>query len=120
MIEKMKMRSKTVVSADASERSRERVRRPGLDLALAVAIGVVAVAFRLAYVVDFAPHPMGRYARVDEGAYVLRAGQIVSGAWLPSRPFYQDPLYPYVLAVFVRVFGPDPGRLRIAWRVSGR
>ncbi len=104
---------------DASERSRERVRRPGLDLALAAAIGAVALALRLAYVLDFAQHPMGRYARVDEGAYMLRAGQIVSGAWLPSRPFYQDPLFPYVLAVFLRVCGPDPGRLRIALACLG-
>jgi hypothetical protein len=90
-----------------------------LDLALAAAIGSVALALRLVYVLDFAGHPMGRYARVDEAAYMLRADQIVSGVWLPHLPFYQDPLFPYVLAVFVRVCGPDPGRLRIALACLG-
>jgi hypothetical protein len=113
------MRSSTVVSADAPERPGGRVEGLGLDLSWAAVIVAVSLGLRLAYVLDFARHPMGRYARVDEGAYMLRAGEIVSGAWLPSGPFYQDPLFPYVLAVFQRACGPDPGRLRIALACLG-
>ncbi len=89
------------------------------DLGRAAAIGLLGLLLRLAYVLDFARHPIGRMPWVDEGAYWTRAQEILAGAWLPARPFYQDPLYPYLLAALIRVVGPDVGRLRVALACLG-
>ena len=56
---------------------------------------------------------------VDEGAYWARAQEIRAGHWLPDEPFYQDPLFPYVLAVLSGLVGPDVTRLRIALACIG-
>ncbi len=90
-----------------------------VDLGLAAAIGVLGLGLRLACVLDFAGHPLGRLPWVDEGAYWTRAQEILAGAWLPARPFYQDPLYPYGLAGLIRVVGPEVARLRIALACLG-
>jgi 4-amino-4-deoxy-L-arabinose transferase-like glycosyltransferase len=50
----------------------------------------------------FAGVPMG-----DEEAYVNWAQRIAAGDLLGSEPFYQDPLYPYLLAGLFALFGPN-------------
>jgi 4-amino-4-deoxy-L-arabinose transferase-like glycosyltransferase len=89
------------------------------DLGWPLAIGLIGLLTRLAYAVDFARHPLGRLAWGDEGAYWSRAREILDGAWLPARPFYQDPLYPYLLAGLIRLVGPEVARLRIALACLG-
>ena len=84
------------------------------DWAWALAIGVLALVLRLTYAWEFTRHPLGRLPWVDEIAYWLRGQEILLGAWLPSRPFYQDPLFPYWLAVVMRMTGPDTVPLRLA------
>ena len=42
-----------------------------------------------------------------------------AGHWLPDGPFYQDPLFPYVLAALSDLVGPDVARLRIALACVG-
>ncbi len=90
-----------------------------VDLGLAVAIALLGLVLRLAYAADYARHPLGRLAWVDEGAYWSRAQEIVGGAWLPGRPFYQDPLYPYLLAGLIRFVGPEVARLRVTMACLG-
>jgi hypothetical protein len=68
----------------------------------------------LAYVLDFARHPIGRLPWVDEGAYWARASAILGGGWLPDRPFFQDPLYPYFLAMVMKIVGPQVSGVRLA------
>ncbi|HEY2157642.1 MAG TPA: glycosyltransferase family 39 protein [Isosphaeraceae bacterium] len=89
------------------------------DLGWPLAIGLLGLLLRLAYVVDFARHPLGRLVWGDEGAYWSRAQEILDGAWLPARPFYQDPLYPYLLAAAARLVGPKVARLRVALACLG-
>jgi hypothetical protein len=84
-----------------------------------LAIGMTALALRLAFVLPYASHPIGRQPWVDEGAYWTRAIEIRQGGWLPSRPFYQDPLFPYALAVLMKAVGPGIAPLRIAMACLG-
>src|SRR5690348_13356648 len=84
-----------------------------------VAILIVGLGLRLACVLQFAAHPIGRLPWVDEGAYWTRAMEIAEGAWLPDRPFYQDPLFPYVLAGLMRIFGTEVATLRVALACLG-
>src|SRR5579883_635653 len=83
------------------------------DWGWVLAIGVLGLVLRLTYAWEFTRHPLGRLPWVDEIAYWLRGQEILLGAWLPSRPFYQDPLFPYWLAVLMRVVGQDLVRLRL-------
>ena len=96
----------------------KRIDRVG-DWTWPAGIFLLALAMRLAFVVDFAHHPLGKLPWVDEGAYWERAGEILGGAWLPDRPFFQDPLYPYVLAVLMRVVGSAVSSLRITLACLG-
>jgi hypothetical protein len=82
-------------------------------------IGLIGLGLRLAFVSEYAGHPLGRHPWVDEGAYWTRAQAICAGAWLPERPFYQDPLFPYLLAGVMSVVGTDVSRLRIALSCLG-
>lgn len=84
-----------------------------------LAIGLAALAFRLAFVLQYTAHPLGRLPWVDEEAYWDRARAILTGAWLPPRPYFQDPLFPYVLAGLIRLVGPDVAHLRIALACLG-
>ena len=84
-----------------------------------VAIGLAALAFRLAFALEYTAHPLGRLPWVDEEAYWDRARAILAGAWLPPRPYYQDPLFSYVLAGLIRLVGPDVARVRIALACVG-
>lgn len=97
----------------------EQATRRGLDLGLTLAIGCLGLALRLAYVGEFADHPLGRLPWIDEGAYWSRAREIGAGRWLPARPFYQDPLLPYVLSGLARVVGPEVAQVRLALACLG-
>ncbi len=91
----------------------------GREFVAPVAIGVGALVLRLAFVTQYAGHPLGRLPWVDEGAYWARAQEIIAGAWLPGRPYFQDPLFPYLLAGLMKVVGSDVSRLRIALACLG-
>ncbi|SIO65738.1 4-amino-4-deoxy-L-arabinose transferase [Singulisphaera sp. GP187] len=84
------------------------------DTCWLVAIAVAGLGLRIAYVWQYTGHPIGRIPWVDEGAYWTRAVEIFEGRWLPDRPFYQDPLFPYALAVLMKLVGPGIAQLRIA------
>src|SRR5215213_11433111 len=63
---------------------------------------------------------MGRLPWVDEGAYWTRAQAILGGRWLPEGPFYQDPLWPYLLAGLMRALGTqEVATLRAALAALG-
>ena len=89
------------------------------DLAWSVVIGGLGLALRLAYARQFVSHPYGVFPWVDENAYWLWALSIRDGAWLPSRPFYQDPLFAYLLAGLIAVVGPGLAALRMALACLG-
>jgi 4-amino-4-deoxy-L-arabinose transferase-like glycosyltransferase/Flp pilus assembly protein TadD len=72
-------------------------------------IGPMAAAALLgaAHLVFLARSPLLKYLTLDLATYDTWARRILSGDVLGSRVFYQDPLYPYLMALVYRVFGPD-------------
>ena len=85
----------------------------GWALAAVGLVGAVALLVRLAYGFEYAADPLGQYLWVDEGAYWTRAREIARGVWWPGGPFYQDPLWPYVLAILIKLRGDAPDQLRV-------
>ncbi|MCC7293569.1 MAG: tetratricopeptide repeat protein [Phycisphaerales bacterium] len=65
----------------------------------------VAMLARLAHLwstreLPFLQHPVG-----DAEGYIAWATRIAGGDWIGSEPFYQAPLYPYLLGALFRVVG---------------
>jgi 4-amino-4-deoxy-L-arabinose transferase-like glycosyltransferase len=73
---------------------------------LLVLIGVIVLGFalRVANLADLSDSPFFTRPMIDGQVYDHWAMDIVH-AQAPRAPFYQDPLYPYFLAVIYRVFG---------------
>src|SRR5262245_43544368 len=89
------------------------------DLLWAGLIGALGLALRLAYAWQLSQHPYGRFPWVDENAYWRWALEIRQGHWLPERPFYQDPLFAYVLAGLMALAGTGFEALRLALAAIG-
>lgn len=77
---------------------------PRIALAALVAL---ALALRVLYLIDVGDHVLARHLVVDQASYDAWARTIAAGDWLGSDVFYQDPLYPYLLAVLYALFGPQ-------------
>ena len=101
------------IDADGSRR------RSRADVGWLLAIALLGLWLRLGYVLEYIGHPIGRMPWVDEGAYWSRALEILGGRWLPARPFYQDPLFPYVLALLMKLAGPTVATLRVVLACLG-
>ena len=89
------------------------------DLAWTLVIWGIGLGLRVACVLEFSEHPLGQAAWIDEQAYAGRALEIKGGNWLPTRPFYQDPLYPYLLAGLISVVGPELSSIRLGLACLG-
>jgi 4-amino-4-deoxy-L-arabinose transferase-like glycosyltransferase len=90
------------------------------DYSWALAISLIGLSVRLACGWEYSRHPLGRILWVDEEAYWNWARRISASQWLPERPFYQDPLFAYVLSVVMRGLGTDSlATLRMALAVLG-
>jgi 4-amino-4-deoxy-L-arabinose transferase-like glycosyltransferase len=72
----------------------------------ALLVFAVALCLRWLYIWEVWETDVVRFLPTDSRAYHERALEILSGAWLGDRIFYQDPLYPYFLAGLYAVFGP--------------
>jgi 4-amino-4-deoxy-L-arabinose transferase-like glycosyltransferase len=59
----------------------------------------VSAALGLAHLAFLARSPLLTYLTIDLAAYDRWAREIAAGEWLGSGVFYQDPLYPYLMAV---------------------
>src|SRR5262245_30616987 len=97
----------------------ERARAWHSDILWAGVIGGLGLALRLAYAWQLSEHPYGHFPWVDENAYWRWAIAIRSGQWLPAQPFYQDPLFAYLLAALMAVVGTGFPALRIALAATG-
>jgi tetratricopeptide (TPR) repeat protein len=77
-----------------------------IDYRLAlIIIFLVSFGLRLLYLYDISDHVFFRQLLVDQASYDEWANQIASGDWIGEKTFYQDPLYPYFLAVIYSLFG---------------
>ncbi len=69
------------------------------------AIFFLALVLRLLYVWDVSESAFFGQLVVDQASYDAWAMKIAAGDWLGSATFYQDPLYPYFLAIIYKAFG---------------
>ena len=97
-----------------------QARRPGLASRLARAIGLdlalflLALVPRLVAVVEYEhAHPNAAHPVIDEASYDRWARAISGGDWVGREVFFQEPLYPYALAVVYAASGGS----RLAARV---
>ncbi len=90
-----------------------------VDTGLMLGIGVVALGLRVLCAWEYSSHSIGRMLWVDEGAYWTRAMDVRAGHLMPGRPFYQDPLFPYALALLMKIVGPGIAALRISLACLG-
>jgi hypothetical protein len=90
-----------------------------VDTVWVLAIALLGLGLRLVYVLEYIGHPVGQLPWVDEGAYWSRAQEILGGRWLPGRPFYQDPLFPYALALLMKFAGQTVATLRVVLACLG-
>ncbi len=70
-----------------------------------LAVLLVALALRLAHWLAVREHPFFAELILDSEDYDRWARAIAAGDWLGSEPFYQAPLYPYLLAAIYALFG---------------
>lgn len=82
-------------------------------------IAALATIARAIYVVQFAATPLARHLLVDEAGYDRWAKAIAAGKILQDAPFYQAPLYPYLLGACYRLFGDGWLLVRIAQAAGG-
>lgn len=68
-------------------------------------IFLLGLGLRLSYIYQVSDQPLFRNLIIDLAAYDDWAQKIAAGDWLGSAPYYQDPLYPYFLAVLYSLFG---------------
>jgi 4-amino-4-deoxy-L-arabinose transferase-like glycosyltransferase len=73
---------------------------------LGLVITAAALVVRIVYVWSVSESPSVRYPMVDSLAYHERALEILAGDFWGSGVFYQDPLYPYFLALIYAIAGP--------------
>ena len=69
----------------------------------------LALGLRTAYILEIDDSPTFTHPPVDGVTYVKQAEAIAAGNWLGrgQEPFWQPPLYPYLLGLFRLFFGGD-------------
>ncbi len=73
-----------------------------------LAVLSLAAILRLAYLMELRQLPLFDMLILDSATYDQWALNIASGNWIGGdRAYYQDPLYPYLLAIIYRFFGHD-------------
>src|SRR5262245_55262580 len=76
-------------------------------------IFVVAYRVRLAFLIQIAASPFFNFLLLDPLYYHDWALRIAGGDWLGHEVFEMSPLYSYLVAAFVLVFGDDLWLLRL-------
>ena len=80
---------------------------------------ILALGLRLFFLAQISGRPYFEVLLLDAEAYDARAREILGGAWLGSGVFYQDPLYPYFLALIYKIFGPVLAPVRLIQSILG-
>jgi len=69
---------------------------------------LLAATLRVWHVLSLRDLPLFNELTLDSMTYDQLARSFAAGNWMgPERAFFQDPLYPYILAVIYRLFGHD-------------
>lgn len=86
----------------------------GLSLIL-----VFVFVLSLVCLLEHRSSPYFTYPVIDEASYVEWAREIARGEVLGGKVFYQDPLYPYFLALIFKLFGvPESGQAHPSWTAA--
>lgn len=78
---------------------------PSAALGMAGGLLLLSLAVRLVYLEHSADNPFFSAPVVDAHSYSAQARQLAEGAWVGTKPFWQPPLYPYILAAIYAVSG---------------
>ena len=78
------------------------------------AILLFAAVVRLAHLAAVFDAPFVRQLALDSQEYDRWAREIVAGDWLGSAPFFQAPLYPYLVAALYALFAAAPVTVHLA------
>lgn len=82
---------------------------------------VLAVAFviRLVHILSIQSSPLAHRLFIDSEIYDHWALEITQKGVVGSQPFYQDPLYPYALAIVYALFGHNLFVIRLLQVIGG-
>lgn len=84
-----------------------------------LAIFLLAVVVRGVYLGELADTALVSVLLGDGRQYDAWATEIAAGDWLGQEVFYQAPLYPYLMAVVMALFGPGTWALRVIQVLAG-
>jgi len=94
----------------------------GLGKGDVLILAAVALVARLVYLAETADVVFIGNLVGDAKGYYDWALRIYGGEWVGSEPFYQAPLYPYVLATWMKIVGDSVAGIRVLqslWGVAG-
>jgi len=104
-------------------RGRERSASRGVPrdvLRIILLIALIALAVRVAYIVEVRAHPLMTTTTGDPQVYDLRALEIAGGQWAADDVFFHSsPIYPYILGVIYAIFGQSYTAVRIIQSLFG-
>ncbi len=80
---------------------------------------VIAAIIRLSHIKAIQSSPLGNRLFVDSEIYDTWANEIQNKGFIGDKPFYQDPLYPYFLALFYSIFGRNLFIIRLIQVLAG-
>ncbi len=110
------------VSGDASRATRRDASRgfPRDVLRVILLIALIALAVRVAYIVEVRAHPLMTTTTGDPQVYDLRALEIAGGQWAADDVFFHSsPVYPYILGTIYTIFGQSYAAVRIIQSLFG-
>jgi len=82
-------------------------------------IAAMALALRLIYIIQVGGSSLIVPEDLDPGFYFQWAKAIAAGDWIGREPFVQSPLYAYLLALWIRLFGAALTPILIAQSLVG-
>ncbi len=80
---------------------------------------LLALTIRLIFLAQIHGQAYFETLLLDARAYNMRALEIIGGDWLGKTVFYQDPLYPYFLALIYKIFGSGTLAVRVVQSFPG-
>ncbi len=86
---------------------------PAFEKRALAAIFLAGLALRALVLLELADTPLFAVLLGDGRQYYAWAMEIAAGDWLGQEVFYQAPLYPYLMATLLKLFGPGLWPLRI-------
>jgi 4-amino-4-deoxy-L-arabinose transferase-like glycosyltransferase len=82
------------------------------DALIVIGLLVVALVWRVVYVVEMQTSPYADHLTLDSEVYHETAIDAAHGEWPRAATFFQAPFYPWVLGLAYRVFGAEQATAR--------